>query len=62
MAAYLFWGGNQSTETAFPEYKQSTWRKTIRSVILRLRGQEQHKDWYVMPDDLRAQLKRMYVY
>ncbi|KZS20859.1 Uncharacterized protein APZ42_012346 [Daphnia magna] len=42
--------------------KPSLWRKTIRSVILRLRGQEQHKDVYVMPQHLRDQLKQMYVY
>lgn len=43
-------------------HKPSLWRKTIRSVILRLRGQEQHKDVYVMPQHLRDQLKQMYVY
>ncbi|XP_046633075.1 uncharacterized protein LOC124312634 isoform X1 [Daphnia pulicaria] len=42
--------------------KPSLWRKTIRSMILRLRGQEQHKDVYVMPQHLRDQLKQMYVY
>lgn len=43
-------------------HKPSLWRKTIRSVILRLRGEQQHKDVYVMPQHLRAQLKQMYVY
>jgi len=52
----------QATDIGFPEYKQSLWRKTMRSVLLRLRGQEQHKDVYVMPQHLRAQLKQMYVY
>ena len=46
----------------FKEYKQSLWRKKVRSVLLRLKGQEQHKDVYVMPEHLRAQLKHMYVY
>lgn len=42
--------------------KPSLWRKTMRSVLLRLRGQEQHKDVYVMPAHMRNQLKQMYVY
>jgi len=46
----------------FDEYKPSVWRKTLRSVLLRLRGQEQHKDVYVIPSHLRQQLKQTYVY
>jgi len=46
----------------FDEYKPSVWRKTFRSVLLRLRGQEQHKDVYVIPSHLREQLKQTYVY
>jgi len=49
-------------EAEFDEYKPSVWRKTLRSVLLRLRGQEQHKDVYVIPSHLREQLKQTYVY
>jgi len=52
----------QCYESEFDEYKPSVWRKTFRSVLLRLRGQEQHKDVYVIPSHLREQLKQTYVY
>jgi len=59
-------GKEQVSEDEYHEsdfgHKPSLWRKTIRSVLLRLRGEQQHKDVYVMPQHLRAQLKQMYVY
>jgi len=49
-------------QPGFHDHKPSLWRKRVRTVLLRLRGQEQHKDVYIIPQHLRAQLKQMYVY